>query len=102
MARWSQPIRIAFISDFHTGSHSDDVARLDAIIAEASSFQPDLALFGGDYVNMQLFGGGRVPPSTIAAGLARLHAPLGRFAVLGNHDYEYGARDVASALNRQK
>ena len=100
--RWSQPMRIAFISDFHTGSHSADVARLDAIIAEASSFQPDLALFGGDYVNMQLFGGGRVPPSTIAAALARLHAPLGRFAVLGNHDYEYGARDVASALKRQK
>jgi uncharacterized protein len=100
--RWSQPMRIAFISDFHTGSHSADVARLDAIIAEASSFQPDLALFGGDYVNMQLFGGGRVPPSTIAAALSRLDAPLGRFAVLGNHDYEYGARDVANALKRQK
>ena len=95
------PMRIAFLSDFHTGSHADDVARLDAIIAEASSFRPDVALFGGDYVNMQLFGGGRVPPGTIATALARLEAPLGRFAILGNHDYQYGAADVAGALKCQ-
>ena len=81
--RWCRPMRIAFLSDFHTGSHSGDVARLDAIIAEAWSFRPDIALFGGDYVNMQVFGGGRVPPSTIATALARLEAPLGRFAILG-------------------
>jgi hypothetical protein len=93
-------MRIAFLSDFHTGSHSDDVARLNAIVAEASSFDPDIALFGGDYVNMQLFGGGRVPPSMIAAILSRLEAPLGRFAVLGNHDYVYGERAVADALER--
>jgi predicted MPP superfamily phosphohydrolase len=99
--KWSRPMRIAFLSDFHTGSHSGDVARLDAIIAEASSFAPDIVLFGGDYVNMQLFGGGRVPPSTIAATLSRLEAPLGRFAVLGNHDYTYGERDVTDALERQ-
>jgi uncharacterized protein len=100
--RWPKPIRIAFLSDFHTGSHSDDVARLESIISEASSFRPDLALFGGDYVNMQRFGGGRVPPSTIATVLARLDAPLGRFAILGNHDYKYGAGDVASALEHEK
>ena len=97
---WSRPMRIAFLSDFHTGSHSDDVARLNAIVAEASSFDPDFALFGGDYVNMQLFGGGRVPPNIVAAILSRLEAPLGRFAVLGNHDYIYGERAVADALER--
>jgi uncharacterized protein len=104
IAGWPQTsgsLRIAFLSDFHTGSHADDVERLAAIIAEASGFQPDLALFGGDFVNMQLLGGGRVPPSTIAATLSRLHAPLGRFAVLGNHDYEYGAQAVARALESQ-
>jgi predicted MPP superfamily phosphohydrolase len=94
-------MRIAFLSDFHTGSHSGDVARLSAIIAEAMSFAPDVVLFGGDYVNMQLFGGGRVPPSTIASILSRLEAPLGRFAVLGNHDYTYGEQAVADALEHQ-
>jgi uncharacterized protein len=96
--RWSRALRIAFLSDFHTGSHADDVARLKTIVAEAASFTPDLALFGGDYVNMQLIGGGRVPPRIIAAILQRLEAPLGRFAVLGNHDYTYGERAVADAL----
>jgi predicted MPP superfamily phosphohydrolase len=57
-------------------------------------------LFGGDYVNMQPFGGGRVPPRTTAAALSRLEAPLGRFAILGNHDYVYGERAVADAFEQ--
>jgi predicted MPP superfamily phosphohydrolase len=91
-------LRIAFLSDLHTGSHFDDIARLSSIIAEAASLAPDLVLFGGDYVNMQIFGGGRVPPCTIARILSRIDAPLGCFAVLGNHDYAYDERAVADAL----
>jgi predicted MPP superfamily phosphohydrolase len=91
-------LRIAFLTDFHAGSHTDDVARIAAIVDEAAAFRPDLVLYGGDFVNMQMFGGGRLPPRTIAAILARIDAPLGRFAVLGNHDYVYGAEDVEAAL----
>jgi predicted MPP superfamily phosphohydrolase len=94
----ARSLRIAFLSDFHTGSHTDDVARLEAIVAEAAEHTPDLALYGGDFVNMIPFGGGRVPPATTAAILGRLPAPLGRFAVLGNHDREYGFAEVAEAL----
>jgi len=94
----SRPLRIAFLSDFHAGSHAGDAARLSAIVADAQAFKPDLALYGGDFVNMQLVGGGRLPPHIIAAILAQLDAPLGRFAVLGNHDYTYGADQVAAAL----
>jgi len=96
--QWPRPLRVVFLADFHTGSHSNDVARLGAIIAEAASFTPDLVLFGGDYVNLQLFGGGRVPPRTIARILSRVKAPLGLFAILGNHDYVYNERAVAEAL----
>jgi len=92
------PLRVAFLSDFHVGSHADDVARLARIVAEAAAYKPDLALYGGDFVNMQVFGGGRVPPDVIAGMLGRLDAPLGRFAILGNHDYVYGADAVAAAL----
>lgn len=49
---------------------------------------------------MQPFGGGRVPPRTTAAALSRLQAPLGRFAILGNHDYVYGERAVADAFEQ--
>ena len=93
-----RPLRIAFLSDFHAGSHAGDIARLAAIVREVAAEKPDLVLHGGDFVNMQPFGGGRVPPRRVAAMLAGLDAPLGRFAVLGNHDYTYGADEVADAL----
>jgi uncharacterized protein len=96
--RWSRPMRVVFLSDFHTGSHSEDVARLQGIVTEARTFGPDLVLLGGDFVNMQPFGGGRVPPQVVASALARLDGSCGRFAVLGNHDYIYGAEEVADAL----
>jgi uncharacterized protein len=96
--QWQRPLRVIFLADFHTGSHLGDVARLDSIMAEAARLTPDLVLFGGDYVNMQLFGGGRVPPWAIASILSRINAPLGRFAILGNHDYDYDERAVADAL----
>jgi predicted MPP superfamily phosphohydrolase len=94
----ARPLRIAFLSDFHAGSHTGDVARLGAIVHEAAAFKPDIALHGGDFVNMQMFGGGRLSPRAVAAILARLDAPLGRFAVLGNHDYVHGADGVRDAL----
>ena len=96
--RMSRPLRVAFLSDFHAGSHVGDVARLAAIVEEAAACKPDIVLHGGDFVNMQMFGGGRLPPRTIASILAPLDAPLGRFAVLGNHDYNYGGDEVAEAL----
>ncbi len=96
--RWPRPMRIAFLSDFHCGSHADDVSRLRGLVAEAAAYRPDLVLLGGDFINMQPFGGGRIPPRTVAAILGELHTPLGAFAVLGNHDYSYGAGDVVDAL----
>jgi predicted MPP superfamily phosphohydrolase len=91
-------LRIAFLSDLHAGSHSGDVARLTAIMHEAATYRPDLVLHGGDFMNMAPFGGGRLSPATIARIVGRLDAPLGRFAVLGNHDYSYGADAVTAAL----
>ncbi|HEX2354638.1 MAG TPA: hypothetical protein VHJ16_17840, partial [Xanthobacteraceae bacterium] len=40
--RWRRPLRVAFLSDLHTGSHSDDVARLNAIVDEIAALAPDL------------------------------------------------------------
>lgn len=96
--RWERPLRVAFLSDFHAGSHTGDVARLEAIVAEAADCRPDIALYGGDFVNMMPFGGGRIPPAVIARILGGLQAPLGRIAVVGNHDRNYGTEEVSAAL----
>jgi predicted MPP superfamily phosphohydrolase len=97
--QWSRPLRLAFLSDLHTGSHTNDVERLHLIIDEVQAYAPDLALFGGDYINLQPIGGGRVPPYTIGAALGRLRTPLGLYAILGNHDFSYSERLVANALS---
>jgi hypothetical protein len=97
---WDKPLRIAFLADFHTGSHGGDLARLQTIVQEAQDYRPDLVLLGGDFVNMMLFGGGRIAPEIIVAVLARLKAPFGSFAVLGNHDHDYGAAEVSDALRQ--
>ena len=64
-----------------------------------AAFLPDVVLFGGDYMNLQLAGGGHVPPRVIARLLARMMGRHGRFAILGNHDYCYGEQEVAAALH---
>src|SRR5262245_51981651 len=60
--RFERPLRIVLLSDHHVGSHTNDVVRHTLIARSAAALRPDLVLFGGDYVNMMLFGGGRVPP----------------------------------------
>lgn len=76
--------RIVFFSDIHLGP-SFDLDRLEKTAARISSLEPDLILFGGDIIDH------RTPhdPEYIArAGrlLAAIQAPLGKYAVVGNHD----------------
>jgi hypothetical protein len=92
------PWRIALLADLHVGGYADDVARLRGIVAQTNALAPDLVLLLGDYVNMMGFGGGRVPPETIAEVLAHLAAPSGVFGVLGNHDWQYGRQAIDRAF----
>ncbi len=96
----SRALRIAFLSDLHTGGHRDDVTRLSRILGKVTSLEPDLICLGGDYMNGMLFGRGRVPPDTIAGKLSALSAPLGTFAILGDHDELFGAARIVSALRQ--
>lgn len=75
-------LRIAQISDLHLGSFpldSDIVQRGMDLIQENA---PDLILFTGDLVNDYA---DEAEPWLQALG--RLHAPLGKYSILGNHDY---------------
>lgn len=85
-------LRVGLLTDTH---HSDFVT--EAFITEAATLlqaeQPDLVVLGGDYVTQRdrRF----VQPS--ADALRALSAPLGVFAVLGNHDDDV---EVPRALQR--
>jgi uncharacterized protein len=96
--RLTRPLRVLFLADLHTGSHTDDLGRLRDLIRFGAELEPDLMCLGGDYVNLMPFGGGRVPPTTTASILADVRPPLGSFAILGDHDETYGAGMITRAL----
>jgi uncharacterized protein len=93
-------LRIALVTDTHYSATvpAGDIRRA---VRAAIDARPDLVVLGGDYVT---WGGDHRTPSDrrYVAGaaelLAPLTAPLGVFAVLGNHDDD---RDMPAALTAQ-
>ena len=96
---WSgPPLRVAIASDLHVGSPYVGVEKLERVVAEINQGKPQVVVLLGDYVIQGVRGGKFVPPETIAAKLSALRAPLGVYAVLGNHDWWLDARRVANAF----
>ncbi len=83
---------IILITDIHFGRWGTFDLRKQ-IISLTKSQNPDLILFGGDYVN-----GGLKNMNPLAESLKSLSAPLGKFAVLGNHDYAYSYQKTLEIL----
>src|SRR3954463_16292702 len=77
-------LRVVAISDLHVGLHVSD-GKLRQMVEAANAEQPDLIVVLGDFVRTGWWP--RVPPEHIAEMLRPLHARLGVFAVLGNHDW---------------
>jgi uncharacterized protein len=81
------PLRLAILADIHMGPPAMTPARLQTIVAETMALEPDVILLLGDYVASHRFVSHRVPPKETAAVLGQLRAPLGVWAILGNHDW---------------
>ena len=76
-----EALRIAFASDFHAGPMTPpDV--IDQAITQLTEANADLLLLGGDFVSLRA-----EYARDLVGRLAAVPAPLGRYAVLGNHDY---------------
>lgn len=90
-------IRIAVLSDLHVGSAYIDEAKLQLIVSKVNQAQPDLIVLLGDFI-ADGYGSITVEPEIIAENLKGLRAPLGVFAVLGNHDWWYNGERVKRAL----
>jgi len=80
-------LKVALLSDLHVGSPFWDLPALARLVERTNAEKPDLVLLAGDYQINTIPGGVFVGPEAIAQGLAPLRAPLGVFAVLGNHDW---------------
>jgi predicted MPP superfamily phosphohydrolase len=76
---WS--VRIAQLSDIHL-QRSLPLRYLEECMSRCNALQPDIITLTGDYIHA-----GERYVDRVAEVLSRLRAPLGVFAVLGNHDY---------------
>ena len=95
-------MRVAVLADLHVGSPFNGISKLHQIVDLTNSLKPDLIIIPGDFVIQGVLGGSFVTPEEAAAVLARLAAPLGVWASMGNHDYWLDARRVTAALEKQK
>jgi predicted MPP superfamily phosphohydrolase len=89
LPRWPPALsglRVAFVADVHAGSPHWGLSRVRELVAAVNAEKPDLILLGGDYRIHGVLFGSFVPETAIADALSGLHAPLGVFCVLGNHD----------------
>jgi len=85
-------LRLAFATDFHAGPLTPP-ASIEAACAALTEAAPDLILLGGDFVSLASRHAHRLRDP-----FRSLSAPLGVYAVLGNHDHWAGAADVSRML----
>src|SRR5262245_1371152 len=75
--------KIALLADLHHGPFTS-LEQIQTIVSTTNALQPDLVALAGDYVTESR---GHVYIRPCLQALARLRAPLGVYAVPGNHDH---------------
>lgn len=91
-------LKIAVVGDIHAGKPFFEDWRVKKIVDKINSLSPDIVLLVGDFVN-----GGWYQSSMnldkLASMLSKIRAPFGVYAILGNHDYLYGAGQIRKMIN---
>lgn len=95
-------LKIVAISDIHGGSRGATEEKIRYVVEQANEQNADLIVLLGDYVSQQHFNRAalKMPVETVADNLKGLRANLGVYAVLGNHDGEYGDAKIRTELER--
>ena len=91
-------LSITVIADLHAGGPDMQLEHIRRIVDRASALQSDIVLLLGDFIASYRFAITKVSDPTWAAELARLSAPLGTWAILGNHDWWHDLHGVRDAL----
>jgi predicted MPP superfamily phosphohydrolase len=89
-----QKLKIVQISDLHIGAiiRHDYVEK---VVLQVNGLKPDLIALTGDVAD-------GIPHDLIdqLQPLTKLHAPLGKFFVTGNHEYYWGAKQWVNAMSK--
>ena len=93
-------LRIAVLSDIHVDDWFIDDKKLRTIVERTNQLQPELIVILGDYMSSNGNVTRRVEPERFGPILKDLHAPLGVYSVLGNHDWWYSGIQVRLGLEK--
>lgn len=84
-------LKAAVIADIHACEPLMPAPRIRAIAELANRLQPDIIFILGDFNAGHRWVSGAVFPHQWGEALSILKAPLGSYAILGNHDWWHGA-----------
>jgi predicted MPP superfamily phosphohydrolase len=91
-------LAMTVIADLHAGEPDMPLPHVRRVIDTALSLRSDVVLLLGDFKAWYRFKTEPLPEALWSAELARLAAPLGVWAILGNHDWWHGVAGVRRAL----
>lgn len=80
-------LRLVILADLHACRPWMSPRRIGDICKQANALDGDMILLLGDFLSGMRMGGDRVTSDEWSGELARLAAPLGVHAVMGNHDW---------------
>jgi uncharacterized protein len=109
VAQWKGPagLKVAVAGDWHLTKRAlwrvMTVERARQIVQDINVVKPDVILLPGDFIadSDYLGEGGVTAEDEIASVLGELRAPLGVYAVLGNHDWWHNGSKFTDALQRK-
>lgn len=88
-------LRIVQFSDTHIGTYYSE-RKLSEVVTLINAQNPDIVVFTGDlFDTFHLYNG---DTSDVISVLSKINAPIGKFAVFGNHDYGGGAVRIYEQL----
>lgn len=91
-----KPLTLALVSDIHLGRWFGN-RQLDTLARLIEAQDADIVVLAGDIMNDSTF---YYDKTNMHEQLSKLNAPLGVYAVLGNHDYSGNQVEIANAVTR--
>jgi uncharacterized protein len=92
-------LRLVALADPHCAGPMMPLARWKRIIAAANELQPDVHLLLGDYISTHRFTTTHVAFEDVADAAKSLQAPLGTYAIMGNHHWWEDFRNIRNGAS---
>ena len=94
-------VRLVVMADLQPAGPIESLESIAAIVDRMNAEEGDLVLLLGDYVSTRRLSTGFIDPHDTVPILGRLEAPMGVYAVLGNHDWWWDGPEMRRLLTDQ-